>query len=255
MNKQLIIAHRGESFLAPENTLAAINLAWELGADAIEVDIRLSKDKQIVVFHDANTKRISGEYKKIKNTYLEKLKKLDVGKHKGEKYIGEKIPTLSEVLKTVPDGKRILIEIKSSSEIIPFLKKEIESSTLKAEQVEIISFNIKTLAEVRSHIPQLTIFWILALDYYWIQKMFHSSINRIIRKAKKYEIDGLDLWAGKRINNELVNKINMANLSIYTWTIDNPEEAQKLLNMGVNGITTNRAGWMKDQLSKFQKTN
>lgn len=249
MKNQLIIAHRGESFLAPENTLAAINLAWERGADAIELDVRLSKDKQVVVFHDANTKRISGKYKRIRNTDVEELKKLDVGKYKSEKYIGEKIPILSEVLKTVPDDKKILIEIKSGSEIIPFLKKEIESSTLKAEQVEIISFNIETLAKVRSHIPQLRVFWIIALDYYWIQKLFHLSINRIIRKAKKYEINGLDLWAGKKINNDLVHKINMANLSIYTWTVDNPEEAQDLLNMGINGITTNRAGWMKDQLN------
>ena len=59
LNKCLIIAHRGESYDAPENTLSAINLAWEYGADAIEVDIRISKDRQIVVFHDANTRRIS----------------------------------------------------------------------------------------------------------------------------------------------------------------------------------------------------
>ncbi len=249
MNKQLIIAHRGESYLAPENTLAAINLAWEYGADAIEVDIRISKDRQIVVFHDANTRRISGKFKRIKNTDLEELKKLDVGKYKGEKYIGEKIPTLQEVLKTVPDDKKILIEIKSGSEIIPFLKKEIESSTLKAEQVEIISFNIETLAKVKTHIPKLKVFWILALDYYWIQKLFHPSIKRIIRKAKKHEISGLDLWAGKRINAELVQKNKTANLKVYIWTIDNPEEAQKFLNMGVNGITTNRARWMKEQLN------
>ncbi|HAF28154.1 MAG TPA: glycerophosphodiester phosphodiesterase [Bacteroidales bacterium] len=255
MNKQLIIAHRGESYLAPENTLTAINLAWELGADAIEVDIRLTKDKQIAVFHDANTKRITGRYKRIKNTNLEELQKLDAGKYKSEKYIGEKIPTLGEVLKTVPDGKKILIEIKSGREIIPFLNGVIKESKLQENQIEIICFNLNVLKNVRKQTPQLPTFWILALDYYWIQKMVHPSISRIIQKASKHKLSGLDLWAGKRIDNKLLSKIKKANLRIYTWTVDNPEQAQNLLNMGVHGITTNRAGWMKDQLNKFQKTN
>jgi glycerophosphoryl diester phosphodiesterase len=61
----LIIAHRGESFDAPENTMAAINLAWERGAEAVEIDVHLSKDNEVVVFHDVNTKRVAGVDKKI----------------------------------------------------------------------------------------------------------------------------------------------------------------------------------------------
>lgn len=253
MYENIIIAHRGESYLAPENTLAAINLAWESGADAIEVDVRLTKDKQIVVFHDANTKRISGKSKRIKKTDLDELRKLDAGKHKGEKYIGEKIPTLLEVLKTVPNNKKILIEVKSSDAIIPYLNNVINESKLHANQIEIISFSLNVIKKVRKQIPQFSTFWILALDYYWIQKLFRPSINKIIKKAKKYKLSGIDLWAGKRINNELVHKIKMANLKTYIWTVDNPEKAQSLLNMGVNGITTNRARWMKDQLNLIAK--
>lgn len=248
MNKLLIIAHRGESYLAPENSLAAINLAWRSCADAIEVDIRLTKDNQVVVFHDANTKRISGKYKKIKNSDLEGLKKLDIGAFKSEKYIGERIPTLMEVLETVPSDKKILIEIKSSCKIIPYLKEVIQSSSLQANQIEIISFNLNTLIEVRKEIPQLSVFWILALDYYWIRKWFKPSVKKIIKKAIKYNIRGLDLWSGNMLDNDTIKKIRAAGLKIYTWTVNNPEKARNLVNMNVDGITTDRAKWMRDKL-------
>ena len=79
-----IIAHRGESYDAPENTLSAINLAWERNADAVEIDIRLSKDDKIVVIHDDDTVRFDGNPKKIRAQTLKELKKIDVGTYKGE---------------------------------------------------------------------------------------------------------------------------------------------------------------------------
>ena len=83
----LIIAHRGESFDAPENTLAAVNLAWERGADAVEIDVQLSKDNKIVVIHDENTKRTGGRNKLVKNQTLKELKELDVGIYRDKKSI------------------------------------------------------------------------------------------------------------------------------------------------------------------------
>ncbi len=96
----LIIAHRGESYDAPENTLASINLAWQRDADAVEIDVRLSKDNKVVVFHDKTTRRLGGRNESVKNQTLEELKELDVGSWKSEKYKNEKIPTLTEVLAT-----------------------------------------------------------------------------------------------------------------------------------------------------------
>ena len=126
----LIIAHRGESFDAPENTLSSVNLAWERDAEAVEVDVRLSKDNHVVVFHDRTTKRIGNRSEKVKNQTLAELRELDVGSWKSEIYVNEKIPTLAEVLQTVPDGKRIIIEIKSSQKTIPYLVEDINNSGL-----------------------------------------------------------------------------------------------------------------------------
>ena len=253
MHKQLIIAHRGESFNAPENTLSSISLAWENGADAVEVDIRLTKDNQVVVIHYSHTLRVSRKFRLISNTELKELKKLDVGKYKNIKYKGERIPTLKEVLNTVPKGKKILIEIKSNSKIIPYLKNVINASTLQAGQIEIISFKLGMLIELRKQLPQIQVFWILALDYSQIQKFFRPSINRIILKAIKYNMDGLDLWAGQMLDNNVVKELKSAGLKIYVWTVNNPEKAINLFDMGVDGITTDKAKWLKDQLESFKR--
>ncbi len=87
-----IIGHRGASYLAPENTLASSELAWSLGADAVETDIYLSKDNRIICSHDANTKRTTGVNLVIKETTSKELRKLDAGSFKDKKYKGE-LPT------------------------------------------------------------------------------------------------------------------------------------------------------------------
>jgi glycerophosphoryl diester phosphodiesterase len=105
-SKPLIIAHRGESFDAPENTLAAINLAWERGAEAVEIDIQFSKDRELVVIHDTDTKRLAGIDKKVVDQTLEELKKLDVGVWKDIQFKGERVPTIRKYwirLKMVKD--------------------------------------------------------------------------------------------------------------------------------------------------------
>jgi len=248
MQKQIIIAHRGESFEAPENTLSSVNLAWENGADAVEIDIRLTKDNQVVVIHDSNTKRVSGKYMKIKDSDLNELQKLDVGSYKNQKYIGEKIPTLWEVLKTVPAEKKILIEIKSGRKIIPFLKEVICNSGLERNQIEIISFNLKTLIEVRKQIPQYSVFWVSAFKYDGILSFLRMPIPKIISKAIKYKINGLDLLAEEMLDAEMIQKIKSAGLKLYTWTVNNSEKARYLLNAGVDGITSDRASWIKNKI-------
>src|SRR5438445_6957075 len=111
-----IIAHRGASYDAPENTLASVKLAWEQKADAVEIDVHLSKDGSIVVIHDANTSKVAGVRKRVSDQTLAELKGLDVGRWKGPKWASERIATLDEVLATVPERKRLFIEIKCEAD-------------------------------------------------------------------------------------------------------------------------------------------
>jgi len=249
----LIVAHRGESFDAPENTMAAINLAWERGVEAVEIDVQLSKDNKVVVIHDFNTKRLAGVNKKVKDQTFDELRKLDVGLWKNEKWKGEKIPDLLEVLESVPDGKKLIIEIKSESRIIAYLKTIIENSKLKTSQIEFIGFDLKTMALTKKATPNHNVLWLLDLDYYWINKILKPSIKKAISNAKKYHIDGLNVWAGKMLNRDLVNKVRSSGLLLYTWTVNDVQKAKDLIDYGVDAITTDGVHWLNSHLNMVTK--
>ena len=146
-SKPMIVAHRGSSAQAPENTLPAFQLAWEQGADAIETDFQLTKDGHIVCFHDKDTKRVNGQPLAIADATLEELRQLDMGgiqpqaseralrAWSSDQYKGTRIPTTAEVFAIVPAGKKIFIEIKCEPEIIDPLLRELGSSGLTPDQV------------------------------------------------------------------------------------------------------------------------
>ena len=114
-----VIGHRGASTEAPENPLAANDLAFQQKADGIEVDVRLTKDNRLVCMHDKSAFRTAGKKNLIKESTLNQLKSLDVGKWKGEKWSGEAIPSLHEVLSEMPLDKKIFIDVKEGIETIP----------------------------------------------------------------------------------------------------------------------------------------
>ncbi len=250
MKNYFVIAHRGESFLAPENTLSAINLAWANNADAVEVDIRLTKDNRIIVIHDADTKRVSGKYKWVSGSLLEDLKKLDVGKFKDKKYEGEKIPELSEVLKTVPANKKIVIEIKSGKGIVPFLIKELLNSGLQLNQIEIISFNLKVLRRFKLEMPHVNVYWLFLFSKYQLVRIFQPSISKIISLTKKNNLNGLNLNNGKYLTQKKILKVKAENLKLYVWTVNDIKRIKELINFGVDGITTDKAGFVISELNK-----
>src|SRR5262245_9603118 len=102
-----IIAHRGASHDAPENTLAAVRLAWEQGADAVEVDVHLSRDSRLVVIHDPTTKRTGNIRCRVLDRTFDELRRIDVGWWKGLRWERETIPCLESVIKTIPRNKRL----------------------------------------------------------------------------------------------------------------------------------------------------
>jgi glycerophosphoryl diester phosphodiesterase len=106
----MVLAHRGASAHAPENTLAAFRLASEHGADGIELDAKLSRDGEVVVFHDLTLERTTGMQGRVKKLTFAELRKLEAGSHKAEKYRGELIPTLDEVFETV--GKQLYVNVE-----------------------------------------------------------------------------------------------------------------------------------------------
>lgn len=243
-----IVGHRGASFDAPENTVAAVKLAWDQKADAAEFDVYLSKDGRIVVIHDATTKRTAGTDGKVVELTLDELRKLDVGTWKDVKFAGEKIPTLEEVLATVPAGKRVFIEVKCGPEIVPELDRVLKASKLKPEQTAVISFSADVVAAAKKARPDLQAYWIVSLAP---KKQKPRNAEELIEKAKAIKADGLDLSATPDILDKAFGaKVRAAGLKLYVWTVNDAELAKKMIAAGVEGITTDKPGWLREQLVK-----
>jgi glycerophosphoryl diester phosphodiesterase len=245
-----IIAHRGASHDAPENTVAAIKLAWEQNADAAEFDVYLSKDGQVVVMHDKDTERTAGVKKLVAECTLPELRKLDVGKWKDPKFSGERIPTLAEMLATVPAGKKVFVEVKCGPEIVPALIQDLKASKLNPEQTPVISFNADVIAAVKKAQPNLPAYWLVSLKPSKKKKTPPPTAEEVIAKAREINADGLDLQAAPVLDKTYADKVKAAGLRLYVWTVNDVDEARRMVEIGAEGITTDRPAWLREQLAK-----
>jgi glycerophosphoryl diester phosphodiesterase len=246
----MFIAHRGASHDAPENTLASVNLAWERGADAVEIDVYLSKDGEIVAIHDDTTKRTGGKDMKVADQTLQELKRLDVGRFKGEKWAGERIPTLKEVLETVPKGKHLFVEIKCGKEIVPELEGVLDWSGLQADQVVVIGFGLDTVAAVKRKMPEHLVYWVSDIKKDEKTGRWSPTADDLLVKARKAGIDGLNVRGCAAVDKAFVDKVKAAGMGCFVWTVNDPADAGRLADAGVGGITTYRPKWLKEKLAE-----
>ncbi|TVR72416.1 MAG: hypothetical protein EA408_06875 [Marinilabiliales bacterium] len=241
------IAHRGESNDAPENTLAAVNLAWERGVTAVEVDVHSTADGEICVFHDKKTTRTTGENLVIGETSLSRLQELDAGAWKGGAWRGEKIPALSQVLSTVPENGKLIIEIKSNAILPGKLQREIAGSGLRNDQVEIIAFDIKTLYSFRETMPDHRMLWLLDPLWFWL---YLAGPSFLAKKIIRPGLCGINIGYSPLLTRRLVAGLKSAGLPVYVWTVNNYKTAAKLLDYGVDMIASDKAGLMIRKILK-----
>ena len=241
-----IVAHRGASHDAPENTVSAFKLGWEQGADLVELDVYLSKDGEIVAMHDKDTKRTAGVAKPVVAQTLEELRALDVGKWKASKWAGERVPTLSDTIATVPEGKRLFIEIKTGPEILPELKEVLDASGRDKKHFEVIAFNYDVMKQGKELMPEIRMHWLVAPK----KNQPVPSVEEMIAKAKAAKVDGLNLSKEFPIDQEFAKKIKDAGLNFYVWTLNDAEHAKRLVKAGVEGIATDRPGWLRAKLQE-----
>jgi glycerophosphoryl diester phosphodiesterase len=244
-----IIAHRGASYDAPENTLAAFRLGWQQHADANELDVHLTRDGQIVALHDSSTERTTGVQREVVEQTLAELRGQDAGTWKAPQWAGEKIPTLAESLATIPDGKRMFIEIKCGSEILPELKRVLAASGKTREQLVIIGFDYQTMADVKQRFPHLEVYWVVGhKDSPETGKP--PELDDLAEKAAAAGLDGLDLNYRFPLDGEAVARLRARGLKVFVWTVDDAAVAARLASAGVDGITTNRPQWLREQLKR-----
>tara|TARA_B110000238_G_scaffold42696_1_gene45716 strand:+ start:931 stop:1629 length:699 start_codon:yes stop_codon:yes gene_type:complete len=225
----MIIAHRGISFDLPENSLSAFNASWAVGVDGIEGDFHLTRDGSIVCIHDDNTSRVCNKNLVICNSTLQELKELNL-QCEGKDHLNIKIPTLTEVLKTVPSGKKIFIEIKCGVEILSPLIKELSRSKINSNQVVIISFDRQVVKELKEMAPE---YKALLLYSYEEGREVSSLINEM------FDIKADGIGTDNELSKEFVEKVIISGLEYHSWTIDNADTANQLISWGSNSITTN----------------
>lgn len=247
VNAVEIIAHRGASADAPENTLAAMKLAWAQQADAIELDLWLSADGKLIVFHDADTKRFEKNPRKITSLTLAEARTLDVGLWKGEAFKGEPVPTLESILSSMPKNKRAVLEIKDGPHIVPELVRVLRDSGRKPEEFVIISFNHASLAASKKAWPRSEHYFLHSYNKDAKTGEF-PQLAPLIERAKTAGFDGLNLHFKWPITKEFKAQVKSAGLKLYVWTVNDEKLAKDLVEAGVDGITTDKPAWLRERL-------
>jgi len=240
-----IIAHRGASHDAPENTLAAFNLAWHQSADGIEGDFRLTGDGRIVCIHDETVRGVDGQVLVVAESTLDQLRALDTASGRSPE---KGIPSLSTILTIVPDNKRIFIEIKCGPEIIAPLKKILGGADLQPEQVVVLSFNQEVVAQCKRQLPQLKALWIAVRNKKGETHPWHPSQQEILSTLHEIKADGLSSNMTSLRDGQFVRELSRARMELHVWTVDDINSAKYFQALGVDSLTTNRPGWLRRQL-------
>jgi glycerophosphoryl diester phosphodiesterase len=243
-----IVAHRGASFDAPENTLASMKLGYEQKADGGELDIYLTRDGRIAVSHDPTTQRTGGVSNLISAMTFDQLHQVDVGKWGkwAGKSFNEPLPALDDVMPLIPEGKKLFIEIKCGAEVLPELERVIKKSGKKSEQLVIIGFGYDTMRAAKERFPAHQVYWLVSGDK---KKDLFPTARELIAKAKAAGLDGLNLDWNFPIDATFAKQVHDAGLKLLAWTVDDPKVARRLASAGVDGITTNRPEWLREQLA------
>ena len=229
----LVIAHRGFSWVAPENTLAAYKLAVDAGAQLAECDVWLSADGVPVLLHDSSLKRTAGRDAKVNELTVAELKQLDAGGWKDERFAGERIPTLLEALQLVKGHLRFVIEIKQTG-----MEEQVIAAIREADidpaDVMIFCFNRSVVARIVKLEPRLPTTWLIG-DLPYDQAERRAMIADAV--ADRLSAIGV---ARTSADPALVRLARESGLSLYVWTADEPADMRYLKRIGVDGIITDR---------------
>ncbi|MFT5124782.1 MAG: glycerophosphoryl diester phosphodiesterase [Candidatus Omnitrophota bacterium] len=238
-----IIGHRGASYAAPENTLASFKLAWAEGADGIEGDFYLCKDGHIVCIHDKNTKRVAKQNLSVTQSTLAELRTLDVGSWKDPRFAEERIPTLEEVIATIPAGKKLFIEIKDDERMVPHLQQVLETTGVKPEQIRIIAFSLDVIRSCKAQLPEIKASWLVGK-----KQLIEVSLSGVLQTAKGVDFEGIGLEQGDHINADLVKAIHDAGIELHTWTGNSGADARRYRSLGLKSVTTDKPGYILGEL-------
>jgi glycerophosphoryl diester phosphodiesterase len=227
-----VIAHRGASAAAPENTLVAFNLAAELGADAVELDVKLSKDGLPIVIHDETVDRTTDAKGKVKDFTLADFKQMDAGSWKDSKYAGERIPTLAEVFDSV--GSRLWINVELTNyytrgdNLVPVVVALIQKMNMQ-KRVLLSSFDPFNLRQARQLDPSLPVAQLTAHDMaIYLREAWLTFLAP--HEARHPDVD--------QLKQKGVGWYHARKYRVNVWTNNDPNDMRDFVKQGVDGLIT-----------------
>ncbi len=233
--KQMInVAHRGATAYAPENTIAAFDLAVDMKADYIEIDVQRSNDGELVLIHDTTVDRTTNGTGKVGDLTFEQLRSLDAGSWKGEQFAGEPIPTFEEILDRYHGKVGILIELKAP-ELYPGIEEQVAEALKERnldkpqnEKIIIQSFNFESMKKMDELLPQVPIGVLTS-------NRAHTTLAAL--KEFSTYADWFNPSYGI-VTEALVKRVHSLEMQIGSWTVRSQEAADFLFEMGVDAIIT-----------------
>jgi len=242
MNRPLVIAHRGASAHAPENTLSSFQQAIEAGADGIELDVWRCASGEVVVTHNRDLEILTGRPGDVEQKSLKELRRYDFGAFKDKSFRGEKIPTLQDVLELARGMALINVEVKGTN---------LRGNGIEIEVIEaILDFKLLRKVVVSSFNPTIL--------------MRVQAVNPAIHTGLLlYEKSPLPLrrgWSARFLNNyslhpsfallkkSMVEKTHLQKKRVIVWTINDPGQLDACMECGVDGMITDDPAWMLNAL-------
>jgi glycerophosphoryl diester phosphodiesterase len=243
LDRPLVVAHRGASAQAPENTLAAVRRAVALGVDMVEVDVQRTRDGALVLMHDASLVRTTDVRARfprrspwgVADLTLDELRTLDAGSWHSPLYAGERVPTLGEVLDLLePTGVGLLLELKRpdlhpgvvDDLAVELVRRPRQLRAPRPAGLVVQSFNVPAMKELKTRLPQLPV--------------------GLLGRPAPDNLPALGSWADQvnpqhlRADGDYVEAVRQAGLDCLVWTVDRPRGMARALGLGVDGIISNR---------------
>lgn len=253
---ETLIAHRGESVDAPENTLPAYRTAVARGF-GFECDIYLSTDGRCFTFHDGDLKRTTAgaNTNRCCDVSWETVSQLNVGgwgKWKGTSFDPTRPALLEEVLAEARPGRKIYVEIKTGPEIVPFVQAALaKEPKATPETVLFISFNAQSCRAVKKALPAYKVYFLSGARKGWSKDKPVWTADELLAKLKEIGADGLDIQFDPALHDAaFVKRFHDAGYSFHVWTVDDLSLAKKAFAAGADTLTTNCAKKIRDEYLK-----
>ena len=238
------IAHRGASADAPENTMAAFQLAWEQGADGIEADFFLSADGQVVCIHDKNTKKTGSANLEVGKSTLEQLRAIEYGAWKNPKFKGEPIPLLADVLDSIPQGKWFFLEIKDSEKTVQAITEILRAKRPDKGRLVIISFKPQVIQACREILPDYRACLLIELKDFTKPGQAEKHAERLRSSGSQ----GLAYKEHESIPADWLSEVVGEGEILASWTINKPAPAMRAIERGVDFIITDRPAGLRREI-------